>query len=223
MGSEDTAAPAALVAAIITRAGKIALLVAGPERWQTTLGYTLVPIELPGGPVEAGETPASALTRHCARLVGGVVRARSSRTTYGPSPAHRIDRVARDNDEAPYPLLRYTRGMILGAEENTRVATAIISAYLAAEDDTPTPSERLAGLLWLTPEALRVAVRGAPFAEIGGLPGSAEWLAGAVHPLPDDAFIYVPGDFGERHLLRVIAKYGRRALESEGEEHEPGV
>jgi hypothetical protein len=223
MRSEDTRAPAALVAAIITRAGKIALLAAGPERWQTTLGYTLVPIELPGGPVEADETPAGALTRHCARLVGGVVRARSSRTTYGPSPAHRIDRLTRDNDEAPYPLLRYTRGTILGAEGNASVATAIIRAYLATEDDAPTPSERLAGLLWLTPEALRVAVRGVPFAEVGGLVGEAAWLAGAFHPLPDDAFIYVPGDFGERHLLRVVAKYGRRALECEGEGHEPGV
>lgn len=222
MWSENARAPEALVAAVIARAGKIALLAAGPERWQSTLGYTLIPIELPGGPVEAEEAPASALARHCARLVGGVVRACSSRATYGPSPAHRIDRLARDDDDAPYPLLRYTRGMTTDAVEDVSVRAAVIRGYLTVAEDTPTPSASLAGLLWLTPEALRIAVRGIPFGEVGGLSGGAEWLAGVAHPLPDDAFIYVPGDFGERHLLRIVAKYGRRALESEDDGHELG-
>ena len=223
MRGEDTRAPDALVAAIIARAGKIALLAAGSERWRTTPGYTLVPIALPGGPVDAGEAPASAVTRHCARLVGGAATARSSRATYGPSPAHRIDRLPRDEGDAPHPLLRYTRGMMTEAEAGETIRTTVIRAYLAAPEDTPTPSVDLAGLLWLTPEALRVAVRGIPFGEVTDLPGGAEWVAGPAHPLPDDAFIYVPGDYGERHLLRIVAKYGRRALESEDDEHEPGV
>jgi hypothetical protein len=40
----------------------------------------------------------------------------------------------------------------------------------------------------------------------------AAWQPSASAALPGDALAYVPGDYGERYLLRVVAKYGPEAL-----------
>ncbi|MGZ3716069.1 MAG: hypothetical protein ACXVA4_11675, partial [Ktedonobacterales bacterium] len=77
-------------------------------------------------------------------------------------------------------------------------------------DEAP-PGAGTAGLLWLAPRALRVALLGVPLADLLAQP-SVEWQAAPHVSLPDDVFIFVPADYGERHLLRIAAKYGPSKL-----------
>ncbi|WP_410969238.1 hypothetical protein, partial [Salmonella sp. SAL04284] len=65
--------------------------------------------------------------------------------------------------------------------------------------------------LWLTPRCLRIALRGVPLRDLLAEDG-AELRSAASDMLPVDAFLYVPADYGERHLVRIAAKYGTEAL-----------
>lgn len=88
---------------------------------------------------------------------------------------------------------------------------AIVRAYRAALSGEPQAGDGASGVLWLAPAALRLVMRGAALAELLALPTVAYQPARDV-VLPDDAFVYAPAEYGERALLRIVAKYGPTAL-----------
>jgi hypothetical protein len=153
--------------------------------------------------------PAEWIAKLAHRLLGADACVQSSAVTYGPSPAHRIDRLP-SSDEDILPLLRLAR--LAPASANYEAAREqMVRVYLAA---IPAQSRSLAVLgawLWLGADGLRYAMRGLPFTELLAMP-HAEWHTPPATPLPDDAFAYMPSEYGERHLLRILAKYGHAAL-----------
>lgn len=210
---DSGAAPAgALVAFVATRTGRLLLRCGDPERWRPAGGYTLIPCELPGVALPSGADladPAERISELAHRLLGTDARVQSSAVTYGPSSTHRIDRLP-PNGEDILPLLRLAR--LAPASDNYEAAREqMVRVYLAA---IPAQSRSLAvpgAWLWLGADGLRHAMRGLPFTELLATP-HAEWDTPPTTPLPDDAFAYVPSEYGERHLLRILAKYGPAAL-----------
>lgn len=220
----DRFGPLRLLALAIARQGRLALLAGGRARWQRNAGYTFVPLELPGivqEPLATPHTTADGLGR---RALGRTARLIASRQLYGPSEQHRIDRLSALPDDEPLPLLRLERTAPLHVAATPTLRRVVVTVYRARLAGPPAltsaadaaDGEGAAGLLWLTPDALRLAMRGMPVAELLARP-EVEWLPAGLggardELLPDDALIYVPAEYGERHLLRLVAKYGPEAL-----------
>ena len=218
----DRFSPLRLLALAIADGGRLALLVGA--RWHTNASYTFVPLNLPGCVQEPGASPHTAADGLGRRSLGRAARLIASRQLYGPSEAHRIDRLpaALDVDDEPLPLLRLEREAPLHVAATPTLRRVVVTVYrarlagppaLSAAGDQDDADEGAAGLLWLAPDTLRLAMRGMPFTELLAQP-SVEWLPAPGRPasLPDDALVYVPADYGERHLLRLVAKYGPEAL-----------
>lgn len=216
--------PLRLLALAIARRGRIALLAAGRAHWHVSAGTTFVPIELPGSVQEPEDTPHATADRLARHVLGRSARLIASRQLYGPSAVHRIDRLpAMAVDDEPLPLLRLERVAPLQVATTPTLRRVVVTVYRARLAGAPTLStsagdDGAAGLLWLSPDALRLAMRGLAFADLLAQP-AVEWqpatsqgAAGERAPVPDDAFAYVPADYGERHLLRLVAKYGPEAL-----------
>lgn len=213
---------------VVVRDGWLALVIGGRERWHDANGYTFVPADLPAGDL-GGEVTVEALTQIIAtiarRWLGCEAIPLPSDATYGPSERHAIDRLATAaDDDTPLPLLHLERGMPLdemmesegdadardqhGMPPFSRVVVRAYRAALVAESQ---PGAETAGMLWLAPQALRVALRGVPLADLLAQPGVG-WQPAPHVSLPGNAFIFVPADYGERHLLRIVAKYGASKL-----------
>jgi ADP-ribose pyrophosphatase YjhB (NUDIX family) len=209
--------PDTVASAVIVRSGKIALVARGSERWRAQPGYILVPLELPGGPWRDGETPEQAITRVCREALGVAARPLSSRQLYGPSARRRMDKLSAASEVFPLPLLRFERAVLRDDPAGERIVSTVTCAYLTRLDGEPSHStmKLTCGVLWSPPEALGALLRGVPFAETANLPHGVEWQANPDRPLPDDAFFFVPSEFGERQLARLIAKYGRSVLDGE--------
>lgn len=208
----------------------LALIVGGRERWREANGYTFVPAELPAGDL-SGEPVVETLAQRVAaiawRWLGCDASLLPNDATYGPSERHAIDRLALATRDAPAPqprpLLHLERGVPLDELESLESGDApnrsapqsfrrvVVQAYRAALVAESRPGAETAGILWLSPQALRVALRGVPLAELLAQPGVA-WQPAPHLSLPDDTFIFVPADRGERHLLRIAAKYGPQKL-----------
>jgi len=206
------AMPGALVAFAVTRTDRLLLRCGGPKRWRPSAGYTLIPCELPGAalPARAGLGGASEeIPRLAHRLLGADACVQSCAVTYGPSPVHRIDRLP-PGDEAIRPLLRLAR-LAPASDRYETPRELTVRVYLATLPAQWRPSAAPGAWLWLGADGLRHAMRGLPFAELLAMP-RAEWHTPPIAPLPDDAFVYVPSEYGERHLLRILAKYGPAAL-----------
>lgn len=202
----------ALVAFAVTRTGRLLLRCGGPEHWRPAGGYTLIPCELPGMAVSISADvadPAERIPKLAHRLLGADAYVQSSAVTYGPSPAHRIDRLP-PNGEDILPLLRLARlAPASGRCETPR--EQMVRVYLAAIPAQSRSPARPGAWLWLGADGLRHAMRGLPFAELLAM-SHAEWHTPPATPLPDNAFAYAPSEYGERHLLRILAKYGHAAL-----------
>ncbi len=223
MRGADRFGPLRLLALAIARRGRLALLAGGRARWERNAGYTFVPLELPGSVQEPRATPHATADGLGRRAFGRTARLIASRQLYGPSERHRIDRLPAPPDDDPLPLLRLERTAPLYVAATPTLRRGVVTLYRARLAGPPTLDARsragdeTAGLLWLTPHALRLAMRGMPFAELLAQP-EVEWLPASVArgteelTLPDDALVYVPADYGERHLLRLVAKYGPEAL-----------
>ncbi len=207
------AAPAgALVAFVATRTGRLLLRCGGPERWRPAGGYTLIPCELPGValPTDADLAgPSAWIPKLADRLLGTDARVQSSAETYGPSPTHRIDRLP-PNGEDILPLLRLAR-LAPASDSYEAAREQMVRVYLAAIPAQSHSPSAPGAWLWLSADGLRHAMRGLPFAELLAMP-SAAWHTPPAAPLPDDAFAYVPSEYGEGYLLRILAKYGHAAL-----------
>lgn len=207
--------PLRLVSLAMAREGKLALTLAGPDRWHENQGYVFMPAEIPGATLE-GPDLDGALAALALRRFGRHARIQSSRYVYGPSAAHAIDRLPMAPGERPVPLLRLERGTPLDempAEGMPGLRRVEVRCYLARleGEGALAPAPEVAGVLWVAPGALRSVMRGMPLAEVLTLRG-VEWRPGSRLALPEDAFVYVPAEYGERHLVRIAAKYGPSAL-----------
>jgi hypothetical protein len=209
--------PLRLVSLVVRRGARLALVIVGAS-WRETESYTLIPVAFPGDQHEPSATLADTLRRIACERLGGPARVVSSPHVYGPSPQHAIDRLA-DGESSPQPvprpLLRLERGMPLEMPSSDAPAPGAfrlvrVCAYLADSPSSIDPPPGV-GILWLTLGALRLALRGAAFADL--LTSDAViWLPGPDVSLPENAFLYVASEFGERHVLRIAAKYGSDRL-----------
>ena len=224
MRGADRFGPLRLLALAIARHGRLALLAGGRARWQRNAGYTFVPLELPGIVQEPQATPHTTADSLGRRVLGRATRLIASRQLYGPSEQHRIDRLSALPDDDPLPLLRLERTAPLHVAATPTLRRVVVTVYRARLGGLPSLTitgegdDGPAGLLWLAPDALRLAMRGMPFTELLAR-REVEWMpaiAGAgttgSRGMPNDALVYVPADYGERHLLRLVAKYGPEAL-----------
>jgi len=218
----DTFTPTRLTALAATREGRIALTLGARDRWRPASDYLFAPLELPGAPTPAQEAPGESVARLAREWLGCEATLIPSQRLYGPSPTHAIDRLTPTPDDDPLPLLRLAR--MLPREDDVGAVDAVgggpasvtVRVYLARLAGDAQPTARTAGLLWLTPAALLLALRGQPFAETLAQP-DAIWLPAPLPhaPRPDELarlFVFTPGEYGERHLLRIPAKYGAGAL-----------
>lgn len=209
--------PVRLLSLVIADDGHVALPVAGPDRWRDESGYTFVPLELPGGPAEPNESAERALQRIASARLGRSVRPLSSPWTYCPSATHAIDRRSATAGQL-CPVLEIARAVPLTRDDSAPgLEPVVVRAYRASLTDA-TPLQRVS-VLWLTPNALRAVVRGQPLGDLLALPDVRWQPAGETLP-PDDALIYVPSEYGERYLLRAVAKYGWQAVIPEERAHE---
>lgn len=206
----DGVPPQQLASLAVARDGRLALALAGSDRWRESQGYIFMAAELPGATLDGSDLDP-ALAALALRVFGCPARVQSSRHIYGPSAAHAIDRLPPMPDERPVPLLRLERGTPLDTAGTVGLRRVELRCYLARLESGPVPVPEIAGILWAAPAALRSVMRGLPFADLLALRG-VEWQPTAGHALPDDAFVYVPGEYGERHLVRIAAKYGPAAL-----------
>lgn len=226
--------PQRLVALAVARRGKLALALAGSAHWHETSAYVLMPAAIPGAALSGAghpETVLETLDALARRAFGRPADVVASRHTYGPSAAHAIDRLPADPAERLVPLLRLERGTPLSEADAENDMSAPggpglglglcrveLRCYLAGLDGEPEAAggpDGPVGFLWVTPGALRAVMRGMPFAEALALPG-VEWQPAPDVALPEEAFVYVPGEYGERHLVRIAAKYGPGALFQDG-------
>ena len=210
-----------LIAMAVLRSDRVLLVAAGPSRWLREMGCTLVPLELPGGAMARPEALEQAGQEIGARWLRMPLRVRSSRWVYGPSQRHAVDRRPPLAEEAPAPLLHLSRiapGMV--GDEMTSVTgeaglQSVLVRIFRAE---------CAGLLELPFEVMRSVVRGMPLVEVVSAAG-VRYLPAQDTQLPDDALLYLPAEYGERYLMRVVAKYGVEAImqgEGPGVGHEVG-
>jgi hypothetical protein len=211
--------PLRLLALAVAHSRRLALLVGGRPYWQRNAGYTFMPAELPGTVHEPDATAQATADEIARRTLGRATRLIASRQLYGPSEAHRMDRLPASLDDVPLPLLRLEREAPLYVAATPMMRCVMVTVYRARLAGPPalsaTRRDAPAGLLWLSPEALRLAMRGMPFTDLLAQP-AVEWQPASAETasaaMPDDALIYVPADYGERHLLRLVAKYGPEAL-----------
>lgn len=203
--------PVYLISLIFQVEGCLGLIVHGANRWQAIPGYTLLPAEFPGATLAPDETPETAAEVLARRTLSCAARIASSRTIYGPSVRRRIDRLGAEPGEDPVPLLRDQRILPEEREDGIVLRSVVLRAYLAVATGATKPCSDLAGLLWLPPDALRASLRGLPFAELLAREG-VRWQPSEASLLPENAFVFVPSEYGERFMLRALAKYGPDAV-----------
>lgn len=198
-------------AALLSVSGRFALVVGGEERWRHDPGCVFVPLELPGGVFPMDTSPEEAIAALGERWFGRPLRLVPARATYGPSAAHAIDRLPPRDPPAPLILLeRLAAGDPAHGSGVRRVTVALFHATLD-EDAAIAPYEPGAGLLLLSWQALRQVVRGLPLADLLARDDASLQPRPGV-ALPAETLIYLTGEYGERMLLRVAAKYGAQAL-----------
>lgn len=217
---QEQSKPLHMFSLILHVEGRLVLMVHGPERWQATPGYTLLPVEFPGALLGADATLAEAASALGIRTLGYPIHIVSSRTMYGSSATRRIDRIDILPSEEPVPLLRVERMAPEEHEDGVVLRPVHVQTYLAVMTGGAESYPEHSGVLWLPPEALRIAVRGLPFAALLALEG-VRWQPSIAWTLPENAFVYVPSEYGERFLLRALAKYGPHAV-LQGETHGVG-
>lgn len=213
--------PGRTCAALVAVRGRMLLVLGGEQRWRHDSGYVFVPLELPGGVYPEDWAPEPAIAAIGRRWLGCPLHALAADVTYGPSPRHAIDRLPMR--DTPAPLLYLERLAPANTERGEGVHRVAVEVFHAAIDTMDTsavagetgdalePQPECAGLLLLSWQALRQVVRGLPLAELLARedvtlrprPGAS---------LPAHALIYLTGEYGERTLLRIAAKYGVWAL-----------
>lgn len=204
----------AAVALLVIQRQRVALCLAPEARWQDLYGLRTAVLELPGATHTTDADPeAEALALGPARL-GARVAPLPTRWTYGPSPRHAVDRAAAPEPVAA-PFLRFERMLpqddTVGAGRRAPQLIGI-EVYRAALAEEMTLDARVgAAVVWTPVEALRTLVAGMRLADALALDGVEAHAAPGTR-LPDDLLLYLPSDYGERHLARIAAKYGSGAI-----------
>ena len=209
------------VALFVAHADTVLLALGGPERWRALQSYTLAPIELPGIVTTSGSPPAGAAEAAAVRILGQTARILPSTYTYGSTATHAIDRLERSPLAGPAPLIYLERGLAPedGASVPRRVEVCLYRGVLGGD---PRAASTTSGLLRAPLAALRQAIRGLPLTDLLGMRGVV-WQSTPDATLPDDLFVFVPAEYGERYLLRVAAKYGAGVLFQEDGESDRGA
>jgi hypothetical protein len=199
-----------IVALLATNAGRIALLLGSPERWQREPGCTLIPIELPAGTRAPGTALEQAIATVGQRWLRTDARPLAHEWRYGPSARHAVDRAPASAGDVPAPLVLVPR-LVPDDAAPTGARQLVVGIFHVALAGEPQLGGESAGLLWLPLEALRPVVRGLPLADALAHE-DVRLVVAPGHELPDDAMVFLPADYGERYLLRVLAKYDLRAM-----------
>ncbi len=201
----------ATVALLATQGQRLGLALAPQARWHNLYGLLMLRLELPNAAhTPGGEPQAEALALSHA-IYGRPATPLPTRWTYGPSARHAVDRAPAANP-ATAPFLRFERMAPLESASGAAPHLVAIEVYRAGlTGDLALDPQAVAAILWLPLDALRHVVAGARVGELLALDGVSAELARGAH-LPDDGMLYLPSDYGERHLLRVAAKYGADAI-----------
>lgn len=202
----------ATVALLAVRGQRLALTLAPQSRWHDLYGRQMARLEFPNAPHSVGAEPQAEALALAQRVYGRAASPLPTRWTYGPSARHAVDRSPATPSTAPF--LRSERMLPLDREQGQPlhlVAIEVYRATLTASGADALDPQITAATLWLPQAALRPLVSGAPLDELRATEGvEIEYAHGP--RLPEDALLYLPSDYGERHLLRIAAKYGARAL-----------
>jgi hypothetical protein len=216
----QTETPGWMCGALVKEGGRIALVMGGEECWRHDPGCVFVPLELPGASFHEPIAPAEALAAIGQRWLGYLLQLVPAAVTYGPSATHAIDRLPSPVPGTPAPLLRLERlapAHPEGAPDAPdapgvrRVTVEVYSATTRKSEDILEPQRDCAGLLLLSWQAMRQVVRGLPLADLLARDDVSLRLRPGI-ALPTTALVYLTAEFGERALLRVVAKYGAQAL-----------
>lgn len=212
----QTAEPAAIALLAIQRQ-RIALRLAPEAHWQDLYGLRTARLELPGAAHAADADPLSEALALGPAMFGAVIAALPTRWTYGPSPRHAVDRAAAP-EPAAAPFLRFER--MLPQDDAAGASGAIrhapqqigIEVYRAAlAEEMALDAQVCSALVWTPVEALRTLVAGMRLGDALALEGVEAHAAPGLR-LSDELLLYLPSDYGERHLTRIAAKYGSGAL-----------
>lgn len=198
------------IALMVIREQRLGLAMAPQSLWQDRFGSQLLPLAFPGAPYLAGGPARDQALALCAAVYGQSAIPLPATWTYGPSPRHAIDR-QRAGEPATAPFLRLAR--LLPGDRAANVAPRFvgIEVYRAALAGDPVLDAHVAaGVLWLSLNALRALISGARVSEMLRQHGVRAQLASGV-ALPEEAFFYLPAEYGERFVSRLAAKYGESA------------
>ncbi|HZC06410.1 MAG TPA: hypothetical protein VE338_12305 [Ktedonobacterales bacterium] len=199
------------VALLMARDRRLGLALSPMTAWRDLYGLRTARLELPGVAHVYGATPQAEVLALSATYVGRAATPLPTRWTYGPSPQHAVDR-ALATDPGAAPFLRFERMAPKEPETVQPPRLIAIEVYRATTTgDAALDPAIISALLWLPLAALRRIVSGARLGELLAMEDVlAERAPGAT--LPQDALVYLPSEYGERHLLRIAAKYGESAL-----------
>lgn len=211
----------AAVALLAIQRQRIALCLAPQARWQDLYGLRTARLELPGAAHTADAEPEVEALALGPAMLGARVAPLPTRWTFGPSPRHAVDRAAATEPADEAPFLRFERMLPNDAQDDADASSGAtrrapqqigIEVYRAALAEEFTLDARVcAALVWTSVEALRTLVAGMRLGDALALDG-VEAHAAPGSRLPDDLLLYLPSDYGERHLARIAAKYGSGAL-----------
>lgn len=214
--SETTAR---LVALLAVQGEQALFMLPGPVRWRAEAGYTLVPLELPGGAAHDEDSDEVALTREVGARLGADIRLLPTQWTYAPSAHHAIDR--RPVPASTRAPLAETQRLALPDSSGRHAAHPVVTRVYRGEVSGTLNPLADAAAIWLAPEAIRAVVRGLALADVLARPDVRWQRCGGDH-LPEDSIVYLPSDYGERYLLRAAAKYGAQALFGRGDNRAEG-
>lgn len=203
----------ATVALLAIRDQRIGLSLAPHTRWHNLYGRQMARLEFPSAPHAPGAEPQAETLALAQRVYRRAASPLPTRWTYGPSPRHAVDR-SPATPLTSAPFLRFERMAPVDRQQSKPLRLVAIEVYratLAAGVEALDP-QTSAAILWLPLAALRLLVSGVSLDELRATEGVEVEQAQAGPHLPDDALLYLPSDYGERHLLRIAAKYGESAL-----------
>jgi hypothetical protein len=207
-------APAELatVALLAMRGQRLGLALAPQGRWHDLYGRQMARLEFPAAPHLTVAAPSAEALALGIASYGRAASLLPTRWTYGPSPRHAVDRSATA-PVATAPFLRFERMLPMERETGKPPRLVAIEVYRAAlaESVATLDPQTLAALVWLPLAALRYLVSGARLGDVLAMDAVIVERAQSER-LPEEALVYLPSDYGERHLLRIAAKYGESAL-----------
>lgn len=199
------------VALMLVRERRIAMALAPASHWPDLYGLRMLRLEFPHLASKPGAHPHEQALALSVAVYGCGATLLPSVWTYGPSPRHAIDRQPSTHP-TDAPFLHNNRKTPPENPADTAPQNITIEVFRAAPEGEFVPNPQMtAGALWLPLAAIRALTGGMAIAEALSLDGVEAHLAIGV-TLPENGFVFLPSDVGERMLSRIGAKYGEGAL-----------